>query len=684
MTSQIHTLRLQVKSRSTLRRSKYGANLASNLEEVFFAVSCLFNDFDSIRKYLRIVWEGYEKRVYDLVAASVTTNTAIEFTRRLHEDFIEIFPEHTDFDQYMVVMFSLRCRAVDQDPCSKERPDDEMNFAAYENSDSILFPAYWLLGTFNKALKEGRRHSYSPGFYAVYDVSSDRASKSPPNKFREDKTVLFGILADLYLIAPQSAGMPDNDEIMRGMHEIEQQKVPIWLALGAQIFLDIHHVLRAEVNRGFEDLVNTANYVETNVKDATECLGKTHIESWTKLHDQSLEYILDVITEGVKTDAVGDMRTKSFGILASPAEPFTFLKNHPLYCGLLSYSIRALAQEAGIAFANACGSVLHCAHLYSALRREELMTSVWSDMDLVLHMHPPEHIFIGEPPTAIDGYLKRLCLAAGFSANLLAKNKRQTRPSASKAGARILRTKDISPISEMFKSRYCEYEGRTKLSLDNVDTIFEKHIDDDEETGSKESSIWAAPRINIIIKEGPPRDPNIKGAEPTKPHDGLRKTQRITGAAVHPIQLLNAIHNAIQSETLALTFDYFRLHFICWELLHAIKESLDTYLSNILGPSNYGVRENRLPDVVFFIFTAAIQESEIANMLVSKKKDAVTRKSLHSLHIAAEVMQKKLRRLGTQQVLMLGEVFNMKMVMPYLTGLIEFILAGDDSTAGEA
>ena len=70
---------------------RYSVDQVQSLEEVYFAVHCIFNDLDNIRRYLQQVWKGYKQGAFDLVAALITTNTAIDFAKRLQEDFLETF-----------------------------------------------------------------------------------------------------------------------------------------------------------------------------------------------------------------------------------------------------------------------------------------------------------------------------------------------------------------------------------------------------------------------------------------------------------------------------------------------------------------------------------------------------------------------------------------------------------------
>ena len=603
-------------------QAQYCVNQEPDLEEVYFAVHCLFNDFDNIRRYLQLVWEGYDQGAFDLVAASITTNTAIDFARRLQEDFVETFPKHTDFEKHIKVLYVQLCLASGQDPEFKEYPDDEMNFAVYEDAEKMLFPAYLLVSSFNNILEPGILPVYKPGHYGVYDPSSDRSSKSSREKFREDKIILLEVLPDLCVFAQGPGSIPAEDEVTRGLSEmIKLNKVPIWFAFGAQIFLDIHHTLREQVSCGYYDLVRSAKYVENNIELALKFHEDLRIENWPESNDQGLIQILIRIRDWVKTDAVQNARTeltRSSGFQSPAAKPFLLLKHHPLYCGLLSYSIKALAQDASILFVNAWGSVVYAAHLYNALRQERLLSNVWQDMNLVMCIHGTEDIFVGDFPKTIDDYFKRYLLALGYSATTFARNKRQ---------AKGLIT-EVSPVFAMFMQRYCGFEGRTNLSPDDVDIILKKHADNDDDETASERSRERRTRMTKIDESG---------ETPSASFSGRNRSSKARSAAagVRPIQLLNALLEALQSEMPELTVYRFRLHIYSWLLLRAIKEALDDDLRDIYGPG-YLERENQLPFVVGYILMTAVGTSKVAGALAPKRKDVVTRRLLAK---AAEVMR---------------------------------------------
>ena len=61
-------------------------------EEAFIASFYLTVDAHRFLEEIREVWVSYEQGHLDLMTAAITTNTAIEFCRKLQEEFEEAFP----------------------------------------------------------------------------------------------------------------------------------------------------------------------------------------------------------------------------------------------------------------------------------------------------------------------------------------------------------------------------------------------------------------------------------------------------------------------------------------------------------------------------------------------------------------------------------------------------------------
>jgi hypothetical protein len=78
-------------------------------EKFDFAAFCSFADINQILDYVRSLWQAYAYDQLDLVAASVTANTAIDMVRRLEEEFMREFPKTKDAEEIIMWAFGMRC-----------------------------------------------------------------------------------------------------------------------------------------------------------------------------------------------------------------------------------------------------------------------------------------------------------------------------------------------------------------------------------------------------------------------------------------------------------------------------------------------------------------------------------------------------------------------------------------------
>lgn len=75
----------------TSTEHRYKAETVDSLEEQYLASHCLLQDVRQIRAFLRQLWTDYREGHFDLVAVSLTTNTAIDFVRSLEEEYLQKF-----------------------------------------------------------------------------------------------------------------------------------------------------------------------------------------------------------------------------------------------------------------------------------------------------------------------------------------------------------------------------------------------------------------------------------------------------------------------------------------------------------------------------------------------------------------------------------------------------------------
>jgi hypothetical protein len=110
-----------------------------------------------------------------------------------------------------------------------------------------------------------------------------------------------------------------------------------------------------------------------------------------------------------------------------------------------------------------------------------------------------------------------------------------------------------------------------------------------------------------LTEEGPTEVPS-KSPEET-PKSEVRREQRrqrwSKQQSLSPVELLQALSDAISDEVTILKFDYFTMHRRCWQLLQELNERLRDDFKKYLG-AGYLERENKLPFVVGYVFQIAV------------------------------------------------------------------------------
>lgn len=317
------------------------------------------------------------------------------------------------------------------------------------------------------------------------------------------------------------------------------------------------------------------------------------------------------------------------------AEPFFLLKQYPLICGLFAFALKARYQELCIAFVNAWGSIMYSGHLYNAVRSEKLLGQPWRDMEIAITLQSPESFFVGNSPSTLEEYDRRFMLTVGVSATAFASNRRKTTPIASTKGPRAL--KELGPVWKLFEGRYCNNDRSVSFTSESIKPIIEGKLDDGNDDMYPDSTTTSDPK---------PASTSSKSSKRKQAQSGtvLKKAER-NASAIPALGFLQDIANALHAEGLELTFDYLMLHRFCWRLLRHVNDKCKPSLLEMYG-GGYLEKENQLPFVVGYIFSAATKSSALANHLLPNRTGEVTSRLLVT---AAEAMG-ELFRLGGDDI----------------------------------
>jgi hypothetical protein len=572
----------------------YKAERPNNVEEDFFALHLLLYDFARLRTEVLHTWESYKQGGHDLIAASITTNTAVDLARSMIEDSKSTFTKHGGAIRMLQTYYAAQCVGQGTTEARKQLPEDDMNFAMFKVADALFWPAFLLLDGFSSIHKINSHPEMKPGFYGTYNPSSNRESKSSREKFLEDKILLLEVLSEFYFYChiTKASPPPVEDELtclLRSMFETKEVTLP--LVFAATLFLDIHHILRDEVDHGFTRLTDATRFVIRDIQEEVEFHKDIEMETWPKQNDDAMQRFVETVEFWVHQDQqrkIGPQLNRIY-----QPKPFHLYRTHPWSCGLWRYWVLMQFHEFGIAFANAWGSIMSCAHLYNAVNGGKTPNTKWMDLDVVIGLQDPKTFFVGEAPTTPDECLKRFALAMGASAANLAKSTRTRRGLVhSRKGPKGL--KELGATMQAFKSRICDANGPKNIRAEDVEKVLDNsswdyELDDDNNAQQVFKDIGEAP-----------------------------KKARAKQLSVS--KCVRLVRDLLHAEVIEISFDYFRLHRQCWRFLRAVKDRVREDLIRIYGP-DYMQRESQLPFVVGYVLMTSSRSQELGELLKPKQPD---------------------------------------------------------------
>lgn len=245
---------------------------------------------------------------------------------------------------------------------------------------------------------------------------------------------------------------PVENGSLRGMREMDKTStIPFSLVFAAQIFLDVHHIMRNDIYRSFRTMAEQFRAMSTGLEGHLEFHENLKLEIWPAVNDHIMRLLIQRM-KWMFEDPVSKAKSKAWSKTGMPVpsmEANCILIYSPLLAGLLVFQFRAETYEFGIAVANAWGSLVYSAHLYNALQSEGLLTKHWHDMQIALTLLGDSSFWVGgERPRNADGYFRKFCLQMGVTASAFTNNPAKGRHNttiASRAGPRGI--KEGIPVS---------------------------------------------------------------------------------------------------------------------------------------------------------------------------------------------------------------------------------------------
>ncbi|KAK3342754.1 hypothetical protein B0H65DRAFT_558919 [Neurospora tetraspora] len=567
----LNALDVERPTQPTEDKTIYEAETLAELEDVLFTYTIMMNDLARIRATIRAtirwIWENYQKGLFDIAAAAVATDTALALARGIIDEAEPNFKNFEEATWGVQHKFFLACclrKGYDIDSVFSDDASDNFNYDMYDLADECFVNAHRCLLSFLAILSPDHLPIIREGVMGHYDPTKNRDNLPGHAKFKEDQILLMEFLSELTVVTRIIPSYPVEDEFMRGVREMDKTgKIPFSLVFAAQTFLDIHHLLRADVSRGSKFMQNEIKHLSQTLKDHLEYhkKSKLRIKNWPERMDDMLRLVIkqgqEIVADPVYQCKVGYYRRNKIPI-ASSMRPNRILDYSPVLAGLNLLSFRGDMYSIGLDAANAWGSIQYATHLYSALQNEKLVDPhFWPDLEMAQALLPDSSFFPGgNAPKTRKKYLDTFVLQMGAAGV----------PRGIKKGL---------PVSSIFVEKYLK---RTEVpwTPENIhDIVSRSGFEAKGELGKGNLLMWQ-------IEEKDQKDIEKKRA-------------------------LEAAVMALHAEVTEMSFPWLTLHKSCWEMMKLVKEKNHQRLSQIFG-SGYLNDKSQMPFVIGYIFMTTCGE----------------------------------------------------------------------------
>ncbi|CAD6566983.1 MAG: hypothetical protein ASARMPREDX12_009205 [Alectoria sarmentosa] len=261
-------------------------DLESSEAEIQFAIFCILQDVHSVQDFVVETWQHYKSGEVDLVIASISTNTAINFVHDAEEKLMASYPQLTDYLEMLNVFYPLTKQLTPRMEHASSRPDahgfSDHDFDAVEY---LYTRPYFLLETFRdqvRTMPSAIIVSSKKAGGGAYNTLADRSQMCIGQKDKEDLYVLHDVLPEVWLLTENV--IPAEDKFSR-------------VVFAYRIYLDIHRTLREQVGRGFEELRVAKIQVKATLKDYFENEKSLLNDGWPEYNAESLHELDEIFEE---------------------------------------------------------------------------------------------------------------------------------------------------------------------------------------------------------------------------------------------------------------------------------------------------------------------------------------------------------------------------------------------------
>ncbi|KAH7012090.1 uncharacterized protein B0I36DRAFT_256990 [Microdochium trichocladiopsis] len=627
--------------------------------EAIFALTMLINELNELRSRVRWIWENYKSGFFDLAAAALATETVARLARDIIKDVTPLIEDSGGLKKLLTDFYVLQLRLKGWKTkkifVRRSGSEDNFNYSTYDEAENTLFAAFRLLEFFVSSRRQHELPVYRDSTYSRFDPSlGPRQQKTGEQKFEDDRALAVPLFSDLLTIVRCVPDWPVYDSLMFAIREIDSTDViPLHAVFALQCHLDITYTLAEAISDPYDTLAAQTRDISNDLAMHLGFHRELKSSRWPDSNDDKLRRIRSSITRFMTDDPVGRVQrtaecdTRSAIDTGRGTANGRMPRSSPMMCGLLLYHYRAQYRDAGLAIADAWGSISCAMHLLNAVEKEGMLsieeeedggwstgsattakfkkTLPWVDMDLVRMIFGNESFFVdGKPPAGPAEYLKLFFQQVGGALAVDSTKQRQQRGRTGKeqsthlqaeheAGAR--RLKPGAPVQTMFKRRYV-HQTEEQIDLSVLQETVHLGI-----TGRKLGSDGSGhatkgfmlARIQDEVRAWRIRQQAAMAGTPQRQAPVIDLAENIGQAATTADELIECLTLTLHAETVEFAFPLLRLHRLCWEVLRAVDEECHAALARLFG-KRYIEHNDQLPWVVGLIFGAA----SVSNMVPLK------------------------------------------------------------------
>ncbi|KAF2673100.1 hypothetical protein BT63DRAFT_410147 [Microthyrium microscopicum] len=595
--------------------------------EDLLQVWCLLYDLNNLRGFVKETWLGYVDGSIDAITAGVTTNAALVLGRTFMRELIAAnYRCFRSWDNLSHILFTAISLYDGYDAYKPEQAGDWFNYQVLSIAERTFRHTTMLL---NRCLLEldNRQDAILYDFdearkATVATSSIEYQARSARDKWEFSWMVLFDVLQEskFGMFCDYSSGIQNKSEIELSMRDmLRTQKVSIWHAFNAQVFLDIRSTIAGCPHSPYNDLRMTVLRAKKNIGAYFKFSSVRSNPSWSKGHEDHCRAFLNSLNLYINDPIAAQWRHCD---KVGPHEDFYHFKANPIDACLTMYDISLSVHRDGMAYLAGLGAVVPALYVYRLLQITPNTAQVhWPDLEEFLRLHNEDFIFIGGQPANLQECFKKLQIFHGAKASSWAKD---ARPGVVKRSLkqRCMMVKSSAHMALTFLKAMGTSGLAVDYSVDMIEKVFH--------------CLRSIPNTS--------QDDQAEEA-PSKPlRNRKQSSSENSDKYITAMELLTKMRNQMMTEEPDLIFNYYGLSLHCAAFLEELIEPgcrvVEQYTPHVSIPSS-GYR----PLVVLIYALAAVVESETLSQSL-RMRGSLT--DTEYLRRAAKIMAKHAKDNGNK------------------------------------